>query len=178
MRQCGFTFIGALHYSVESASFFLRGGARFLEEFEDPTILEPLFTEQLQDEHHAKRVVVADCLNRKDEKTLIRPELREASVQDRFALLARVQQVKHLITRIQLLSPTDSAVSTACEVLEDMKERGIPLAVNFFEFDLSTQLRLAQSVIKRQSEELWYHTYELATLYTEAEIQEFIGWLS
>jgi hypothetical protein len=176
MRGCGFAFIGAFHYSVESASSLLCGGARFLEEFVDPTILEPLFPPRLSRQQRIDGVVVADFLNRKDEKTLIHPELLRASMNVRLALLRRVKEARYLISSMESARQTDSTTATTGEVLDDMRERGIPLFIDFAKLDAST--RLTKAMVKRQFGLLWDHVREIATLYTEAEIQEFIGWFN
>lgn len=176
MRGCGFTFIGTFHRSVKSASSPLCGGARFLEEFVDPTILEPLFPPRLGKQQRIDGVVVADFLNRKDEKNLIHPELLGASVNVRLALLKRVKEVRYLISSMESASQTDSTTATTGEVLDDMRERGIPLFINFAQLDASA--RLTKALVKRQFGLLWDHVREIATLYTDAEIQEFIGWFN
>lgn len=174
VRQCGFTFIGGAHFPEASASFFIRGGARFLEEFIDTTLLKP-WTSSLHSEERVTWVVTAHVLNHKGEKKLIHLELRDTSINERFALLARVQQVKQLIGLIQTAPSTNDAISTICEIMDDMKERGIPLPVDFLALNSNTVL--ARRVIARQSEMLWNHTYKLTTLYSDKEIKEFIGWL-
>jgi len=175
LQECGFIFCGGAHLNEPEIGFLIRGGARFIEEFKDPSLLSPLSSQMDKLQHRLEGVVIADFLNRKDEKKLIRRELRDTSINERFALLNRVKQVKHLIGCLIAIPPTDIAISTACEIMDDMKKKGIPLGADFLELDSSNPL--SKKVIALQAEELFHHTYELTKLYTEEEMEEFIGWL-
>jgi hypothetical protein len=165
LRECGFRFLGGWHNSEKAASFFIRGGRRFVEEMIGGSHYDALTKaegeESLLNPADAGMMVgTIRCLKDDDERTLVRPELQKATLDQRLSLLRRVMSIKEFMMRVKKIRLTANRINAIREIMHAMRERGI---------DVPRRV----PILEDQYAVIWEQIYDIATCFTADEIKGF-----